>query len=392
MTPMPLKPRLDAASGATCPLPALVDFLGQVPEHRSRQGLRHPLAAVLSLLCAAVLGGANHPQAIAEWGRELTPELVARLGFTREKTPCPSTFHAVLKGLDWEKLELQLRRWAEAVQQQVLAEPQVALAGDGKVLRGSRKKGGLMSHLLSVVVHGLGITLSHEAVAEKSNEIPALPELLSRLILQGRVLTVDALHTQRELAAWLGKQQAHYVMIAKRNQPELLASIQREFDPTDPEAATEQDRETCVSTDYGHGRRERRGLTLVSVTDFQVDWPGVEQVFRLERTTLRKRGEAPTQEVVYGLTSLRREQAGAQRLLELNRGHWTIENRSHWVRDREFGEDASQTATGEIARVLAAVRTTAITILRATGKKSIAAARRRLRGRPGECLQLIGAG
>jgi predicted transposase YbfD/YdcC len=383
---------LAAAPEATCSLPALYDFLAQVPEHRCSQGLRHPLPAVLGLMCAAVLGGANHPQAMAEWGRELAPELVVQLGFTREKTPCPSTFHEVLKGLHWKQLEQQLRQWAEALLGCVLDDPHVALAGDGKVLRGSRKKGCRMAHLLSVVVHELGITLSHEAVAEKSNEIPALPELLGRLILHGRVLTVDALHTQRELATAIRKQRAHYVMIAKQNQPELLASIEREFDPADPEAATEQDRETWVSRDYDHGRQEHRCLTAVSVTDFQVDWPGVEQVFRVERTTIRKPGEAPRKEVIYGLTSLRREQAGAQRLLQLNRGHWTIENRVHWVRDREFGEDASQTETGEIARVLAAVRTTVITILRASGSKSIASARRRLRGRPGECLRLIGAG
>jgi predicted transposase YbfD/YdcC len=328
---------------------------------------------------------------MAEWGRELAPELVAQLGFTREKTPCPSTFHEVLKSLNWEQLEYQLRCWAEALLRQVLADPQVALAGDGKVLRGSQKKGCELAHLLSVVVHELGITLSHEAVAAKSNEIPALPQLLGRLILHGRVLTVDALHTQRELAQVLRKQRAHYVMIAKKNQPELLASIEREFDPADPELVAEQDRETWGSTDYAHGRREQRCLTLVSVTEFQVDWPGVEQVFRLERRTIRQRGGPPIQEVVYGLTSLRREQGGAQRLLQLNRGHWTIENRVHWVRDREFGEDASQTATGAIARVLAAVRTTVLTILRVNGKKSIAAARRRLRYHPRECLQLIGA-
>ncbi|MGH9562353.1 MAG: ISAs1 family transposase, partial [Terracidiphilus sp.] len=240
---------MDDAPDATCSLPSLSDFLAQVPEHRSSQGLRHPLAAVLSLMCAAVLGGANHPQAIAEWGRELAPELVAQLGFTREKTPCPSTFHEVLKGLNWDQLERQLRCWAEALLQQVLEDPHVALAGDGKVLRGSRKKGCRMAHLLSVVVHGLGITLSHQAVAEKSNEIPALPELLGRLILHGRVLTVDALHTQRELAAAIRKQRAHYVMIAKQNQPALLTSIEREFDPNDVEAAEEQDRETCASTD-----------------------------------------------------------------------------------------------------------------------------------------------
>jgi predicted transposase YbfD/YdcC len=383
---------LDETPEATSSLPALADFLALVPEHRQPQGLRHPLAAMLALMCAAVLGGANHPQAIAEWGRELTSAQVALLGFTRPKTPCPSTFHEVLKGLNWEQLDLQLRRWVEALLRQVLEDPQVALAADGKVLRGSQKKGAEMAHLLSVVVHELGVTLSHEAVEKKSNEIPALPQLLGRLILHGRVITVDALHTQRTLAQAIRKQRAHYVMVAKGNQPELRASIEREFAPTDPADVAEQDRQKWSTWDRGHGRQEYRKLTVVSVTEFQVDWPGVEQVFRLERTTIRKRGEAPRTEVVYGLTSLRREEAGARRLLELNRGHWTIENRVHWVRDREFGEDASQTATGEIARVLAAIRTTTITLLRAHGKKSIAAARRHLRLHPRKCLQLVGAG
>src|SRR3954449_3278919 len=123
------------------------------------------------------------------------------LGFRHGKTPCPSTLHLILKGLNWTALEAQLRAWAEAVLESLGLTGDVALAADGKTLRGSLKQGSEVSHLLSVVVHGLGITLAHEVVGRKTNEITALPKVLGRLLLEGRVLTVDALLTQRESAA-----------------------------------------------------------------------------------------------------------------------------------------------------------------------------------------------
>jgi len=371
------------------PLPSLAAFLAEVPDTRSRQGLRHPLAAVLCLMLAALLSGRDHPKSIAEWGRDYPEEVMEALGF-RKGTPCSSTLHEVLKGLDWQALERQLRHWSEAVLCALGVTEQVVLAADGKTLRGSLKQGSEVTHLLSVVVQGLGITLSHEEVSRKSNEIPALPTLLSRLMLAGRVITMDALLTQRGIAQRILDAGADYVMVVKGNQPALEAAIAAQFARQAPMAT---DRQEVERAECSHGRREWRRLCVLTPAEGTVDWPRVAQVFMLERATWRgpaRRAPRHQQSVVYGITSLPRARAGAEQLLDTTRGHWTIENRSHWIRDCVFGEDANQTATGAIARALAALRTAAVSVLRAHDQHAISRARRRLQARPWECLAMLG--
>ena len=384
---------LPTLPAAPCPprsLPSLAAFLAQVPDTRQRQGRRHPLAAVLGLILSGLLAGRDQAAAIAEWGREYPPEVMHQLGFRRGKTPAPSTLHLILKGLDWPALEEQLRAWAEAVLVVLDLTGAVVLAADGKTLRGSLKQGSEVSHLLSVVVHGIGITLSHEAVSRKTNEITALPKVLGRLLLQGRVITMDALLTQREIAAQIAAAGADYVMPVKGNQPALEAALAARFEG---EALAEGEVQRAETDEQGHGRCEWRRLTLVQLPANTVDWPAAAQGFRLERVTWRWRRTGPPRyqsSTVYGITSLARARAGAAPLLGFTRGHWTIENRSHWVRDCLFGEDASQVATGAVARAMAALRTTAISLLRVQREPNLARARRRLQAHPEQCLALLG--
>jgi hypothetical protein len=183
--------------------PSLLDALAQLQDPRKPRGKRHPLTAILALAVAATLCGAEGYGAIAEWGRNHGAPLARALGFTRDRTPCASALHYLFRRLDRQALERALSAWAEAV---LAACPPPkgtleALAIDGKTLRGSQKQGALDVHLLSVLSHRLGITLYQQAVPAKTNEIGALPQLLSALLLEGRVVTVDALLCQREIAA-----------------------------------------------------------------------------------------------------------------------------------------------------------------------------------------------
>lgn len=184
----------------TCP--SLLEGLATVEDPRKLRGKRHPLSAILALAVAATLCGAESYQAIADWGRNHGSQLARALGFTRDKTPCAATFCNLFRRLDRRGFEQALSRWVEHVLQ---ASPPPkgaleALAIDGKTLRGSQKQGAVDVHLLSVLSHRLGLTLYQEAVPEKTNEIGALPEMLQVLLLEGRVVTVDALLCQREIA------------------------------------------------------------------------------------------------------------------------------------------------------------------------------------------------
>ena len=178
----------------------------------------------------------------------------------------------------------------------------------------------------------------------------------------------------------------------KDNQPDLLAAIADAFDDegTSPreQRLARSERQTAGAGNKGHGRSETRTLTsTTSLSDGYVDWPGLGQCFKLvrERTV---RGKT-TSETVFGITSLKREQADAARLLKLVRQHWGIENRVFYVRDMSFGEDACRARTGAGPHVLSCLRNAAINLLNRAGMTNKAAALRRHAAHPDEALALI---
>jgi hypothetical protein len=176
-------------------------------------------------------------------------------------------------------------------------------------------------------------------------------------------------------------------MIVKGNQPSLEALLPALFGASLGQPAWE---ETAASHEVGHGRIESRRLTVTTAGANWLNWPGVAQVFRVERQRVHKKSGRRQVEVVYGLTSVPRERAGAAKLLGWVRGQWAIENRSHWVRDVTYDEDRSQVRCGSIPQVLAALRNAAVGLLRLAGHSNIAAAHRYYAAKPGEAIALLG--
>jgi len=176
-------------------------------------------------------------------------------------------------------------------------------------------------------------------------------------------------------------------MVVKENQAGLKDWIRSLFD--DPVWLRESpDRAEMI--DIGHGRIETRKLSASSALCESDLWPGLRQVFEIERTVIEKNSGKTTQEVVYGCTSLDQTRATAATLLKIARGHWAIENKSHWVRDVTFDEDRSQVRRGSIPQVMAALRNTVIGLMRSAGENNIAAACRRYAAQPWSALALIG--
>jgi hypothetical protein len=197
----------------------LIEVLGEVEDQRHARGQRYSLVSLLTLCCAAMLCGCRTYGAVAQWGRDCDRELAQRLGFVVlttsgiERRPCASTLFYALQDLAREDVESKLARWAQSV---LSALPPAkgeteALAIDGKTLRGSAKAQAKDAppareevpgvHLLSAFSHRFGLTLAQCAVKTKSNEITAVQEVLKGLMLEGRVVTMDALLTQRAIAA-----------------------------------------------------------------------------------------------------------------------------------------------------------------------------------------------
>ena len=369
--------------------PVLLELLAEIPDFRQAQGRRHPLPAILALSVAAMLCGYRSYSAIAEWGRNYGTEMLRALGFTHDTAPCAATLNTILRGLDREAVERVLARWAEGVVAVTVAPPEAleAIAIDGKTLRGSRRQRAPGAHLLSALGHRLGLTVGQQAVADKTNEIGAIHDVLGAVVLQNRVITMDALLTQREVAQQIVDGGGDYVMIVKGNQPTLREEIATLF--AAPQLVAET-LESATTLDLGHGRIEHRRITTSTALCGYSSWSGLAQVFALERQVKLKQSGDERAEIVYGVTSLAREQASAAQVLELVRGHWHIENKSHWVRDVTFDEDRSQVRVGSIPQVMAALRNTAIGLMRVAGEVNIAAACRRFAAQPWSALALLG--
>ncbi len=207
-------------------VPALVDVLAKVPDHRSRQGQRHPLAALLAAAVTAMLAGCRGPVAVAQWTR--AHESAARLlGFVDRRLPCASTYHYVFRDLDVEAFEAVLTKWLVALAGGDMAGE--AIRVDGKVLRGS-KRGELPGVcIVSAYADGLQSAIAQVEVATKTNEHKAALELLHIIPLEGVVISGDAAFTQRDFCETVLEGGGDYYLRVKDNQPTLLHDIQDAF-------------------------------------------------------------------------------------------------------------------------------------------------------------------
>ena len=190
------------------------------------------------------------------------------------------------------------------------------------------------------------------------------------------MITLDALHTVRDTARQILAAGGHYLMIVKRNRAELYTRCAGLLSTADP-----KDLDRHSSTNRGHGRTEERILTARTITETdeavtdQIDFPGAAQIIRIVRYTGGLDGQRTTKDVVYAITDLTHDQAGAPALSALARGHWQVEALHH-VRDVTFREDSSHARTGTLPVTLAVIRNTIIAALRLAGATNIAKARR----------------
>lgn len=206
----------------------LIELLRGVPEVRKARGIRHGRASMLAMAICAVLCGARSYAAIAEWAGRCSQKMLKRLRARksphtgRYEAPSESAIRRLLQAIDTQAVDRTLVDW---LTQLLPANPE-AVAFDGKTLRGARSEEGSQVHLLSAFLHQQGITLAQQTVESKSNEIPAAQPLLEPLNLAGKVVTADALHTQKELAHFLVEdKKAHYLFTVKDNQPTLKQDI-----------------------------------------------------------------------------------------------------------------------------------------------------------------------
>jgi len=347
--------------------------LSGLTDPRKKRGVRHRFAHLLVIMVCSVLAGATTLVEMAEWATDTARDQLAALGIG---APHATTLARVLQRLDADSLDRLAGLWAQGM------TDVVAIAIDGKEIRGAKNGGGTRVHLLAGIDHATGAVLVQENVSEKHNEITYFKPLLEGIKdLKDVVVSADALHTQREHAEYLHSREAHYVLTVKANQPKLhdhLGSL-----PWKHVRAGHKTRESA------NGREIERTVKCVSLAE-GINFPHAAQAAQITRKSRPLGTRKWSTETVYIVTSLTPAQGKPELIGALIRGHWGIENGLHYRRDVTWREDGSQVRRGNAPRIMASLRNIAITILRLEGETNLAKATRGARNYPHRALKLAG--
>lgn len=380
---------------------SLYSAFEQVTDGRKAKGKRYPLPLVLTLLMLGKLAGETTVNGIVDWINERQSWLRTQLNWPK-RFPTNSTYSEALARCDAEQVVSVIANVllkARAVEQcgsepsRLEAHKQeevlTHVAMDGKTLRGTlghESEGQPSVHLLSLYECQSGIVLTQRAVKSKENEISAAAALMHPALVKGRIISTDALHTQKKWCACVHVYDGYYLTIVKKNQPQMYQDLVDFFD--DPEAE-QQEWQYAKSVQKGHGRLEIREIWTSTQMNawFETEWAGVAQVFRIRRYV--KEGDKERVEIVYGVTNLPRKKANAVRLLALQRAHWRIENRLHYRRDVTLGEDACQVRIAGAPQALAALNGGVLALMDWLHVPNVASQMRHFCAHPLEALQLL---
>lgn len=361
-------------------------------DNRKPRGMRYSLAMVLVLVMMAKMCGEYHFVGIAEWAKHRAGMLVDLLQLKREKMPHHSTFRRILADVvNVEEIE---KMSSDFLSGKKFFGKQVLVAIDGKVLRGTLDDQQNGTYLLAAYLPSEGIVLMEVAVEGKGSEIPAAPKMLRSIDLREKVIMGDALHTQRPVSIQIVVAGGEYIWLAKGNQPQMEENIRLWFEPdVQPIPGMSfppKDFETAKETNKGHGRLETRTLTVSSQLKDFLDWPYLEQVFKLERRFIAYKTGEIQEQCVYGFTSLRREEITPSQLLKHIRSYWGIENGLHYRRDVTLREDYTRMTKGKAGQVMACLNNLILGILLSKKKFcTIPTARRFFSAYPEEAFALI---
>jgi predicted transposase YbfD/YdcC len=318
--------------------------------------------------------------------------LVDLLKLKRKTMPHDSTYRRILaEVVNVEELEQVSSKYLSGKK---FFGKQVLLTIDGKVLRGTLDDHQNGTYLLAAYLPSEGIVLMEVAMEGKGSEIPAAPKVLKSIDLREKVAMGDALHTQRPVSIQIVEAGGEYIWLAKGNQHQMEENIKLWFEPdVEPIPGMNfppKDLEMADQTNKGHGRLETRTITVSSQLKDFLDWPYLEQVFKLDRRFVSLKTGEIKQQTVYGFTSLMREEITPVQLLYKIRSYWGIENGLHYRRDVTLREDYTRMTKGKAGQAMACLNNLLLGILLSKKKfRTIPVARRYFNAHPAEALNLF---
>ena len=356
-----------AEFGAISETVVFLEYFKDLPDPRQLGKVVYPLDEVLLLCLLAVLGGAETFVDIARFG-EKKLGLLRRFRPFRDGTPSHDHLGDIFATLDAEAFQRCFVAWAAAL----TGAPADVIAIDGKTLRRSYQKKGAKApiHMVSAFAARQRLVLGQVKVAEKSNEIVAIPALLDMMAIEGAIVTIDAMGCQRDIAQKILDKKADYILALKGNQgtlredAELFASEQKANGFKDTKASRHK------TVDGDHGRIETRTITAIHDVAWlqeRHDWPGLRGIVMIEST--REIGEEIERETRFYITSL---VLLAYALGPIIRSHWAVENSLHWVMDMIFRDDECRIRTDHAPANFTTLKHMAHNLIRkAPGKDSL---------------------
>jgi predicted transposase YbfD/YdcC len=351
---------------------SLLKALGKVTDRRKSRGKIYDLVFILAISLVAVLAGASNFREVGDQVADFSQSLLCKLGakwcFFRLgfRFPSERTIRRVLENIDAAEFDLIVGSWLRERASRG-SDGMLALAIDGKVLRGSWNGENNQFTLFSAMIHDVGVTVAQVQVPPGTNEITQVEALLAGVPADAGervVVTMDAAHTQRDTAEHIaGERGFDYVMTIKGNQPKLFDSVFRKCLPLikdDPHHFVKE---------RGHGRINRWSTWITDADG--IDFPHARQVGCIRREVLTLAGVRISKEYAWPITSSVTDDTTASDLHVHVRNHWGIENKSHYIRDTAWNEDAHQAYIGSGPQGMATLRNLAIGLLRLNGVTEI---------------------
>jgi predicted transposase YbfD/YdcC len=360
-------------------LDEIIGYFDELEDPRSDINQKHPLVSVVVIAVMATLAGAGGPPAIARWAA-MKEEFLLRMLELPNGIPRKDVYRRVLSLLKPEAFQNCFVNWLQSLRANAAEATGVdkpVLAVDGKTARRSHDhaKGLGALHCVSVWASEFGLSLGQVACAEKSNEITAIPELLRLVDIKGTIITIDALGTQKTIAAQIVDSDADYVLALKGNQETLHQAVVAYIDEQSKNDFAEADARRHLTKEKAHGREEVRSYIQMPVPETLRElglWKGLKSIGMATLSCVRD--GKPTTDTRYYISSL---PVGVKQFAHAIRSHWGIENSCHWSLDMTYREDESRIREPQMRENFAWLNRFTLSLLKQhPGKDSIAMKRR----------------
>jgi len=346
-----------------------LSYFSEMKDPRIERTKRHLFDDIVFIAIASVLSGGDSWNDMEEYGG-IKKEWLSSFLELPNGIPSHDTFNRFFSALDAEVFEACFLSWVKSIHQRTHGE---VVSIDGKTMRGSRNQGcKTATHIVSAWADKNELILGQIKVEEKSNEITAIPKLLDALLLEGCVITIDAMGCQKNIAKKIVAKKADYILSVKENQKDLYEDIQDSFKIL-PTSDYSQD------LDYGHGRIETRKCTIItdlSLVENAAKWKGLVSIIKIDRERYFKATAKKENETSYYISTLNDAVSIAYGV----RKHWGIENKVHWILDVAFNEDMSRKRKGNAAQNYSNLNRIALNLLKKDDAKVGIKSRRKMAG------------